>query len=1071
MLLPSTGVQPDDLRAVLDLLGDGVVLVDDAWTVTTANAEALRLLGVSSDDPTGRSLWQVDPALAGAPEAEAFRRAMAGAPRTVELRRGGQNGDRWVAARLAPRPGGLLVLLRDVTAERSRNAQAEQLARLTRALAAAADIEAVLAAIVDDGLAVTGAAAGIVGALSEEGKQIRLLAAFGYPEGTLQPWSSYPVEAPTMTGEACRTGLLVVVETAADRLRRYPHHREERPLKDGGAGIAVPLLSGGRTVGVLGLTYPDDRTFDGDARTSLRALGDLCAHALARAQLLDVERAARAEAERLREEFSATFDQAPIGVAHTDRDHRWLRFNPKLCEITGYSAEELHGLDWRAITHPDDLPAQLALERRMLGGEIPGFTIEKRYLRKDGVVIWIRLSTATVQQEGQPIYSVAMIEEITERKRAEANTAFLAELDRRIRPLADADAIAAETVAALAAQLKVDRCLLRDVDEETWSIRTVAEWAATGVPAVDPTDTLAAWEVSALERARDEHRAFRVDDVARDPVVAPAADRLSAIGVRALLGGTFVQGGRWVALLSVVTATARAWRDDEAALVQAVLDHVWPQLAAARAADQLRRSEERYRAIVASTTSTVFRLDADGRTDDAFAAWWQELTGQDRAAMSGWGWLDVVLPEDRDQVRAEQERGVAGSAPFESAYRLTTISGEERHLLVRAVPLLHGDDTAREWFGTVTDVTQQRRQEAALARQANLLDQAYDAFIAWEIDGPILYWNQGAERLYGFAQAEALGHVAHDLLRTEHADGRVAMLADLEASGAVELELTHVAKDGRSVTVRSRHQLVQDGDRRIVLEAHRDVTELKALERAQQDFTAAVSHDLKNPIGTIKAEAQLTLRRLGRGDPVDPERLGRSLSTIDRLTDSLTGLVNDLVDVSVLRSGQTIELAPVATDLGPIVERAVGLHRPRYGGEIALTLPDRPLQAAVDERRLDRVLGNLLGNAVKFSPTLGLIDVELRTAERGGQPVAEIVVRDTGVGIPAADLPVVFERFQRGSNVGGVAGTGIGLAGARQIVELHGGTITVESVEGAGSAFTVTLPLGQVGQLGSRTVG
>ena len=150
-----------------------------------------------------------------------------------------------------------------------------------------------------------------------------------------------------------------------------------------------------------------DRAFDDNARAILRAKGDLCAHALARALLLDAERTARAEAERLREEFTATFDQAPIGVAHTDRDHRWLRFNRKLCEITGYTADELRELDWPSITHPDDLPAQLELERRMLAGEIPSFSIEKRYVRRDGSIVWVRLSTATVQQADQPVYSVA----------------------------------------------------------------------------------------------------------------------------------------------------------------------------------------------------------------------------------------------------------------------------------------------------------------------------------------------------------------------------------------------------------------------------------------------------------------------------------------------------------------------------------------------------------------------------------------------------------------------------------------------------------------------------------------
>ena len=114
------------------------------------------------------------------------------------------------------------------------------------------------------------------------------------------------------------------------------------------------------------------------------------------------------------------------------------------------------------------------------------------------------------------------------------------------------------------------------------------------------------------------------------------------------------------------------------------------------------------------------------------------------------------------------------------------------------------------------------------------------------------------------------------------------------------------------------------------------------------------------------------------------------------------------------------------------------------------------LLAEVDPTRIARAVANLLGNAIKYSPAGGEIAVTLTREDDS----AVLAVRDQGIGIPAADLPRIFERFHRGSNVAGqIAGAGIGLAGARQIVEQHGGAITVESREGAGSTFTVRLPL------------
>ena len=117
------------------------------------------------------------------------------------------------------------------------------------------------------------------------------------------------------------------------------------------------------------------------------------------------------------------------------------------------------------------------------------------------------------------------------------------------------------------------------------------------------------------------------------------------------------------------------------------------------------------------------------------------------------------------------------------------------------------------------------------------------------------------------------------------------------------------------------------------------------------------------------------------------------------------------------------------------------------------------LEASVDRLRLEQVLVNLLSNAVKYSPEGGEVGVAVRREERAGAPWARLAVSDRGIGVPAADLPHLFEPYRRAANVGAVEGEGLGLAGARQIVEQHGGTIAVESREGEGTTVTVGLPL------------
>jgi signal transduction histidine kinase len=232
---------------------------------------------------------------------------------------------------------------------------------------------------------------------------------------------------------------------------------------------------------------------------------------------------------------------------------------------------------------------------------------------------------------------------------------------------------------------------------------------------------------------------------------------------------------------------------------------------------------------------------------------------------------------------------------------------------------------------------------------------------------------------------------------------------------------------------------------------------VEALVAERDAFLAAASHDLKNPLAAIKATAQFLRRYLERTGGSDPARLATGLATIQETVDRMLGLVNELLDVARLRMGQTLDLDRQTTDLVELARRIVAAQqqateRHRLRVESAVDA----LVGEWDAARLERVLGNLLENAIKYSPDGGTVVVEL--AEEDGQ--ALVRVRDQGIGIPLADRERIFEPFQRGSNVGqGIAGTGIGLSGSRQIVEQHGGAISVESEEGAGSTFTVRLPL------------
>jgi signal transduction histidine kinase len=226
---------------------------------------------------------------------------------------------------------------------------------------------------------------------------------------------------------------------------------------------------------------------------------------------------------------------------------------------------------------------------------------------------------------------------------------------------------------------------------------------------------------------------------------------------------------------------------------------------------------------------------------------------------------------------------------------------------------------------------------------------------------------------------------------------------------------------------------------------------LAALTARSRAFAAA-THDLGQPLTAIR----LAMRALRQRQAADADA-AEQLAAIELTTTRMLGMIGELLDIARLEAGRPLDLDCRRTDLVALVRDEVDSWRIGSGRR---AIDFEPLAAEVvvevDPARIGRVVANLLSNAVKYSPDGGPIDV---TVARDADGWARIEVRDQGVGIPAADLRHVFEQFRRGGNVEGrIAGSGIGLAGARHIVELHGGTIHVDSREGEGSTFTVRLP-------------
>jgi signal transduction histidine kinase len=237
----------------------------------------------------------------------------------------------------------------------------------------------------------------------------------------------------------------------------------------------------------------------------------------------------------------------------------------------------------------------------------------------------------------------------------------------------------------------------------------------------------------------------------------------------------------------------------------------------------------------------------------------------------------------------------------------------------------------------------------------------------------------------------------------------------------------------------------------------------EAANRSQEDFIAMLAHELRNPLAPIRM-AMATLRGPGRHDPT----IQRATDIVERQSRHLARLLDDLVDAARL-TREKIELRPSPTTLEAVVAEALEASRELIdtrGHAVEIALPAEPLVLHADPTRLAQVVGNLIGNAAKYTPPGGRI--VLRGAREGGEVV--LSVRDTGRGIPAEILPRIFELFTQGPGAEG--GLGVGLALARMLVELHGGTLTAASEGvGRGSEFVVRLPIGAASTVADRNGG
>jgi len=499
-----------------------------------------------------------------------------------------------------------------------------------------------------------------------------------------------------------------------------------------------------------------------------------------------------------------------------------------------------------------------------------------------------------------------------------------------------------------------------------------------------------------------------------------------------------------------------------------------------RAQDRLAESERRYRELVEHANSIILRWNADGRIT-LLNEYGQRFFGFSADEILGRHVIGTIVPTTesggRDLRRLIEDICSAPESYEQSVNENMLRNGDRVWIAWTNRIIRDAEGRLVEFLSIGTDITARRRaeeaQRASEARYRTLFEYAPDGILIADPESRYLDANPSICRMLGYARHELIGKLPVDILPPAELRRVAGTLSEIRDEGAHNQEWTFLRKDGSTFPADVIAAGTPDGN---LIAVVRDVTERKAADaerekrhraeaadRIKSAFLATMSHELRTPLNSIIGFTGIMLQ--GLAGPVNPEQ-HKQLDMVRRSARHLLALVNDVLDISKIEAGQ-LDVAREPFDLGRSVAKVVASVAPQAEAKGLALVSEVAADLGTilgDERRVEQILLNLLGNAIKFTER-GQVSVIAELADaphpEAGGPVVRIRVADTGPGIRTEDLASLFQPFRQ-LDVGMARrhdGTGLGLAICRRLASLMGGDVVAESEWGVGSVFTVTLPL------------
>lgn len=485
-------------------------------------------------------------------------------------------------------------------------------------------------------------------------------------------------------------------------------------------------------------------------------------------------------------------------------------------------------------------------------------------------------------------------------------------------------------------------------------------------------------------------------------------------------------------------------------------------------------SQAHFAAIIESSEDAIISKNLDGivqswntGAERIFGYTAEEMVGQPISTLIPRERMDeeyVILGKIRSGERIEH---------FETVRRAK--NGDEVHVALTVSPIKDASGRVIGASKIARDIGHAKTSERAAAYLAAIVESSDDIIISKTLDGVVTSWNKSAQRIFGYTSEEMIGRHIGILIPKDKMDEEYAILARIKSGERVDhFETIRRAKDGRQVIVSLTVSPIRDRSGNVVgaSKVARDITEQKRMaERMQEaaarrdEFMANISHELRTPMNAIIGLANI----LGASAAIPPEDK-KYLATLKQSADDLMVLINNMLDFSKIENG-SIQFEERDFDIEKTVEKVADLMRVQANEKgVDLRVSCRaPLNRFYtgDGFRIQQVLTNLVGNAVKFTHQ-GSIEINATgQAIQGDRQTVLFEVADTGIGIPEDKIDIIFDKFTQAdaSTTRKYGGSGLGLALAKSFVEAMGGSIHAESRVGVGSTFRFVLPLRQSEQV------